>query len=77
MGDYSRRRLIEGWLLFEDCLLSKIILSHLFFLEGYIMVWKDRAGSRTDGDVAMICRDDWKSKALNVTDSLVGDHNAL
>ena len=34
------------------------------------MVRKDRAGSRIGGDVAIICRNDWKVKALNVTDSL-------
>ena len=34
------------------------------------MVRKDRAGSRIGGDFAIICRNDWKVKALNVTDSL-------
>ena len=35
-----------------------------------IMVRKDRAGSPIGGGVAIICRNDWKAKALNVTDSL-------
>ena len=34
------------------------------------MVRKDRAGSRICGGVAIICRNDWKVEALNVTDSL-------
>ena len=34
------------------------------------MVSKDRAGSRIGGGVAIICRNEWKGKALNVTDSL-------
>ena len=34
------------------------------------MVRKDRAGSPIGGGVAIICRNDWKGKALNVTDSL-------
>ena len=43
------------------------------------MVSKDRAGSLIGGGVAM---NNWKGKALNVTDSLVfeslvGDHVAL
>ena len=50
--------------------MSKIILSHLNCPEGYVMVRKDRAGSRIGGGVAIICRNDWKVKALNVTDSL-------
>ena len=82
-----QRRLIEGRLLFEDCFvseswLSMIILSHSHCPEGYVMVRKDRAGSRIGGGVAMIWRNNWKGKALNVTDSLefeslVGDHVAL
>ena len=36
----------------------------------YIMVRKDRAGSPIGGGVAIICRNEWKDKALNVTDSL-------
>ena len=69
------RRSIDGRLLFEDCLvseswLSMIILSHSNCPEGYIMVRKDRAGSPIGGSVAIICRNDWKVKALNVTDSL-------
>ena len=45
-------------------------------------VRKDRAGSRIGGGVAIICRNDWKVKALNVDDSLefesfVADHVAL
>ena len=31
---------------------------------------KDRAGSRIGGGVAIIGRNDWKGKALNVTDCL-------
>ena len=69
------RRSIDGRLLFEDCLvsesrLSMIILSHSNCPEGYFMVRKDRAGSRIGGGVAIICRNEWKGKALNVTDSL-------
>ena len=69
------RRSIDGRLLFEDCLvseswLSMIILSHSNCPGGYFMVRKDRAGSRIGGGVAIICRNDWKGKALNVTDSL-------
>ena len=61
--------------LLEDCFvseswLSMIILSHSNWPEGYIMVRKDRAGSPIGGGVAIICRNDWKVKALNVTDSL-------
>ena len=46
------------------------------------MVRKDRAGSPIGGGVAIICRNDWKVKALNVTDSLefesfVADHVGL
>ena len=46
------------------------------------MVRTDRAGSRIGGAVAIICRNDWKVKALNVTvsldfESLVEDHVAL
>ena len=79
-GDYFkhfglRRRLFEGRLLFEDCFVSEswlsiIILSHSNWPEGYIMVRKDRAGSPIGGGVVIICRNDWKGKALNVTDSL-------
>ena len=50
--------------------MSMIILSHSNCPEGYIMVRKDRAGSPIGGGVAIICRKDWKVKALNVTDSL-------
>ena len=68
-------RLLKGRLLLEDCFvseswLSMIILSHSNCPEGYIMVRKDRAGSPIGGSVAIICRNDWKVKALNVTDSL-------
>ena len=49
--------------------MSMIILSHSNCPEGYVMVRKDRAGSRIGGGVAIICRNDWKVKALNVTDS--------
>ena len=31
---------------------------------------EDRPGSLIGGGVAIICRNDWKGKALNVTDSL-------
>ena len=69
------RRSIDGRLLFEDCLvseswLSMTILSHSNCPEGYFMVRKDRAGSRIGGGVAIISRNEWKGKALNVTDSL-------
>ena len=42
-------------------------------------VRKDRARTRIGGGVAIICRNDWKGKAVNVTDSLefeslAGDH---
>ena len=48
-----------------------IILSHSNWPEGYVMVRK-----------FVICRNDWKGKVLNVTDSLefdslVADHVAL
>ena len=71
----GKGQLIEERLLFEDCFvseswLSMIILLHSNCPEGYIMVRKDRAGSRIGGDFATICRNDWKVKALNVTDSL-------
>ena len=46
-----------------------IILSHSNCPDGYVMVRKDRAGLRIGGGVAIICRNDWKVKALNVTDS--------
>ena len=79
-GDYFKHfglggRLFEGHLLFEDCFVSEswlnmIILSHSNWPEGYIMVRKDRAGSPIGGGVAIICRNDWKVKALNVSDSL-------
>ena len=64
-----------GRLLLEDCFvsetwLSMIILSHSNCPEGYVMVRKDRGGSPIGGGVAIICRNDWKVKALNVTDSL-------
>ena len=49
--------------------MSMIILSHSNCPEGYVMVRKDRAGSLIGGGVAIICRNDWKVKALNVTDS--------
>ena len=79
-GDYFkhfglRGRVIEGRLLFEECFvpetwLSMIILSHSNWPEGYVMVRKDRAGSPIGGGVAIICGNEWKGKALNVTDSL-------
>ena len=78
-GDYFkhfglRRRLFEGRLLFEHCFVSESwlskIVSHSNCPEGYVMVRKDRAGSPIGGGVAIICRNDWKVKALNVTDSL-------
>ena len=47
-----------------------IILSHSNWPEGYIMVRKDRAGSPIGGGVALLCQNDLKGKALNVTDSL-------
>ena len=34
------------------------------------MVRKDRAGSPIGGGVAIICRNDWKGKTLDATDSL-------
>ena len=50
--------------------MSMIILSHSNWPEGYVMVRKDRAGLRIGGGVAIIRRNDWRVKALNVTDSL-------
>ena len=72
-GDYFkhfglRRRLFEDCFVSESWL-SMIIFSHSNCPEGYIMVRKDRAGSPI-GCVSIICRNDWKRKALNVTDSL-------
>ena len=78
-GDYFkhfglRRRLFEGRLLFEHCFVSESwlskIMSHSNWPEGYIMVRKDRAGSPIGGGVALLCQNDLKGKALNVTDSL-------
>ena len=62
--------------------MSMIILPHSNCPGGYVMVRKDRAGSRIGGGVGIICRNDWKVKALNVDDSLefesfVADHVAL
>ena len=50
--------------------MSMIILSHSNCPESYVMVRKDRAGSRIGGGVAIICRNYWKVKTLNVSDSL-------
>ena len=52
-------RFLKGRLLLEDCFvseswLSMIILSHSNCPEGYVMVRKDRAGSRIGSGVAMI-----------------------
>ena len=78
-GDYFkhfglRRRLFEGRLLFEDCFVSESslskIMSHSNWPEGYIMVRRDRAGSPIGGGVAILCQNDLKGKAFNVTDSL-------
>ena len=73
-GDYFKHFGLRKRL-FEDCFVSEswlsvIIFSHSNWPEGYIMVRKDRAGSPIGGGVAIICRNDWKVKALNVTDSL-------
>ena len=48
----------ESWL-------NKKILSHLICPDGYVMVRKDRNGIRAGGGVAVICRKDWKIKAIN------------
>ena len=45
--------------------LNKKILSHLICPDGYVMVRKDRNGIRAGGGVAVICRKDWKIKAIN------------
>ncbi|CAH3181783.1 unnamed protein product, partial [Porites lobata] len=73
--ELSNNKIDTGRLLFEDYFvseswLSMIILSHSNGPEGYITLRKDRAGSPIGGGVAIICRNDWKAKALNVTDSL-------
>ena len=49
----------ESWI-------HKKILSHSICPDGYMMVRKGRAGERSGGGVAVICRNDWKIKPLNV-----------
>ncbi|EDO37962.1 predicted protein [Nematostella vectensis] len=49
--------------------LNKKILSHLICPDGYVMVRKDRADLRAGGGVAIICRNYWKIKVLNVAAS--------
>ena len=80
VGDYFkhfglRRRLFEGRLFIRGLFVSEswlsiIILSHSNWPEDYIMVRKGRAGSPIGGGVAIIFRNNWKVKALNVTDRL-------
>ena len=48
----------ESWL-------NKKILSHLICPDGYVMVRKDQNGIRAGGGAAVICRKDWKIKAIN------------
>lgn len=49
----------ESWM-------HKQIMSHSICPDGYVMVRKDRAGERAGGGVAVICRNDWEIKPLNV-----------
>ena len=46
--------------------MHKKILSHLICPDGYVMVRKDHVGERAGGGVAVICRNDWTIKPLNV-----------
>ena len=70
VGDYSRDGFYSRTVFFSESWLSMIILSHWNCPEGYVMVRKDRAGSPIGGGVAIICRNDWKGKTLDATDSL-------
>ena len=45
------------------------IPSHLVCPSGYILLRKDRAGTRNGGGVAIICRSDWQVKCLFASDS--------
>ena len=45
--------------------LNKKILSHVVCPESYVMVRKDRANYRSGGEVAVICRNDWRIEMLN------------
>ena len=43
----------------------KVVPKCMVILYGYVMVRKDRNGIRAGGGVAVICRKDWKIKAIN------------
>ena len=49
--------------------LNNRISSHLVCPNGYIILRKDRAGTRNGGGVAFICRSDWQIKRLFASDS--------
>ena len=49
--------------------LNNRIPSHLVCPNGYILLRKDRAGTRSGGGVAIICRSDWQIKCLFASDS--------
>jgi len=46
--------------------LSSRVSSHLVCPDGYTILRKDRGNQRTGGGVAIICRDDWKIKCLEL-----------
>ena len=56
--------------LVSESWLNRKILSHLICPEDYVMGRKDRVGSRAGEEVALICRNYWRIKAHNVTESL-------
>lgn len=49
--------------------LNKSINSQVSCLDGYLVVRKDRTGSRKGGEVAVLCRNDFKINALNFTET--------
>ena len=46
--------------------LNSRVSSHLVCPDGYTILRKDRGNQRTGGGVAIICRDDWKIKRLEL-----------
>ena len=51
--------------------LNSRISSHLVCPDGYTILRKDRGNQRTGGGVAIICRDDWKIKRLELENDWV------
>ena len=49
--------------------LNKSINSQVSCLDGYLVVRKDRTGSRKGGEVAVLCGNDFKINALNFTET--------